>query len=42
VYKLPEKTTIPTMNNHPATVVVPEGHREATHATAKSPKAWYM
>ena len=25
MYKLPEKTTIPRMNNHPATVVAPRG-----------------
>ena len=42
MYKLPENTTIPMMNAHPAIVVAPEGHREATHATANSPRAWYM
>ena len=38
-YRLPENTTIPRISNHPESVVVPEGHREAAQATANSPKA---
>ena len=32
----------PALRDWNAIVVAPEGHREATHATANSPRAWYM
>jgi hypothetical protein len=41
-YRLPEKSTVPARNSHPANCGSVPGQRAAAHAAAISPSAWYI